>query len=328
MSTRLDLTKISALEHQLTEVFGPPDRFGVRLPLPPGMMAQAGQIVLGIVGADGEVSAREREAFLGILRSYGTPEKEIEHLRTFTPVPGMIDHVASSERPPFLRALVYDSIRVARVDGFAEKERATTIRVATRLGLETGLVRAIEAQLLVEDAVRLARHKLLQSPPDLTKTGYGGPPIGEGSAGRSNEYGSVEGGALPRDFLVRIGKAILLVAAGDGEITEPEWRWFLGQARTVGTPDDVLEEFLKLDTKYTRLEEVLDDRLRPFARGILFDALRTARADGVTAHERARAMRAADRLGLAPDFVVALENQLDVEAAVREARLHLLAPLR
>lgn len=328
MSTRLDITKISALEHQLTESFGSPDRFGVRVPLPPGTMAQAGQIVLGIVGADGSVSMREREAFVEILRSYGTPEAEIEQLRGFNPVPGMIDHVASSERPSFLRALIYDAIRVARVDGFDDKERATCIRVATRLGLETGLVRAIEAQLVVEDAVRSARVRLLGERPAVGQTGYGGPQIEDGSATRENEYGAPGAGPMPRDFLVRIGKAILIVAAGDGEITEPEYKWFLGQAKSVGTPDDVLEEFLKFDPRYARLEEIVDDRLRPFARSILFDALRTARADGVSAHERARAVRAADRLGLGSDFVVALENQLDVEAALREARMHLLAPLR
>lgn len=301
MADRLDLRNVGALEHQLAEQFGDPARFGVPTPVPPGIMREAGKLVLAIAGADGALSSRERETFLAILQGYGVAADEIADLRSFTPTSDVIERVVGGQKPSFLRCLIYDAVRTARADGFAEKERMSAVRISQKLGLETGLVTAIESILVVEDAARRSRHRLLLSP---------------------------EPGKMPRDFLARTGKAILTVAAGDGDLTEPEMRWFLGHMRSLGAPDDLVEEFLKFDPAESRLDDHVDDRLRAFSRTIVFDAIRTARADGVTARERALAERAADRLHLDATFVVALENQLEVEAAVREARMHLLAPLR
>lgn len=301
MAMRLDLRNVSALEHQLAEHFGPPQRFGVPLPLPPGIMLEAGKLVLAIAATDGQLTSRERETFLGILRGYGVPDEEIAALRTFVPTSVVIDRVVGGQKPSFLRCLVYDAIRTARVDGFAETERMATVRTAQKLGLETGLVTAIESLLTIEDSTRRSRHRLLAAP---------------------------EMGSLSREYLSRIGKAILIVAGSDGELAEPEMRWFLGHMASLGAPDDLLEELRAYDPTWAHLSDVLDERLRPFARTIVFDALRTASADGISTRERALAERAAEHFRLDPTFVVALENQLEVETAVREARMHLLAPLR
>ena len=298
---RLDPRNVSALEHQLAEHFGPPQRFGMPIPLPSGVMLEAGKLVLAIAATDGELSARERETFLGILRGYGVAQEEIDALRAFKPSGTVIERVVGGQKPSFLRCLVYDAIRTARVDGFAEPERMATVRIAQKLGLETGLVTAIESLLTVEDAARRARHRLLVAP---------------------------ETGSLSRDHLQRIGRAILIVAGSDGQVGEAEMRWFLGHMAALGAPQELLEELRAYDPRWAHLSDVLDERLQPFARMIVFDALRTARADGVSGRERALAERAAEHLRLDPTFVVALESQLEVEAALREARMHLLAPVR
>lgn len=292
---------MSALEHQLAEHFGPPTRFGVPLPLPPGLMLEAGKLVLAIAATDGQLSARERETFLGIMRSYGVPDEEVDALRSHVPTGTTIERVVGGQKPSFLRCLIYDAVRTARVDGFAEPERMATVRISQKLGLETGLVTAIESLLTIEDSTRRSRHRLLAAP---------------------------EMGSLNRDLLSRIGKSILIVAGSDGEIAEPEMRWFLGHMASLRAPEDLLEELRAYDPRWAHLSDVLDDRLRPFARTIVFDALRTARADGVSTRERTIAERAAEHLRLDPTFVIALENQLEMETAVREARMHLLAPVR
>lgn len=301
MAVRLDLRNVSALEHQLAEHFGPPERFGMPLPLPPGLMVEAGKLVLSIAATDGNLSSRERETFLGILRGYGVPDDELDALRSFVPTSLVIERVVGGQKPSFLRCLIYDAVRTARVDGFAEPERMATVRISQKLGLETGLVTAIESILTIEDATRRARHRLLAAP---------------------------EMGSLSRDFLSRIGKATLIVAGADGELTQAEMRWFLGHMAALRAPGDLLEEFRSYDPRWAHLSDVLDDRLKPFARTIVFDALRTARADGISTRERTIAERAAEHLRLDPTFVIALENHLEVETAVREARMHLLAPVR
>lgn len=97
---------------------------------------------------------------------------------------------------------------------------------------------------------------------------------------------------------------------------------------SLGAAGDLLDSLRAYDPLWAHLSDVPDERRRPFARTIVFDALRTARSDGVSARERALAERAAEHLRLDPTFVVAIENQLEIERAVREARMHLLAPVR
>lgn len=327
MTQRFDLRRINALEHNLSEMFGSPERYGIRLPVPAGIMAEAGKVVLGIAGADGRVSDKEREAFVNILRSYGAPEEDIRAIQTFTPTSQGLETLVSQGPPPFLRCLVYDAIRVAKVDGFHAKERETTERVVKKLGLEHGLVAACEALIRIEDSVNAARERLLD-PPRALPQGWETPRTNAGLEARGATFGSGGAITLPREFHLAMCKAVLAIASADGDLSDTELTWWAGFARTLGTPVDVLEEALKVDYQSVAFEQVFDMRLKPYARVAIYSAVKAARADGVTTQEEIIAQRAAERLGLNNDFVNAVLGQLEVESGVREARINLLAPLR
>lgn len=327
MAPRFDPSRITALEHQLRVHFGEPTRFGVPLPLPPGLMSNAGKIVLAIAAGDGRITARERETFLSIVRSYGTPEPEVEALRTFQPDPEALGSLASSGAPAFLRCLVYDAIRVARVDGFDDKERAIAEQTVAKLGLEAGLVRAIEALLVIEDALNASRARLL-APPMQLPSGWSTQRAADGAEARAAQFGPAGAVQLPREFHVRISKAVLAIAAGDRDLTETELAYYVGTSKAMGMPEDAIEEVLKFDVVGAKLDEIVDARLRPYAAVIVYEGLRVARADGVSPRERELAERAAQKLGMDPTFVTAVENQIELEAAVREARMSLLQPVR
>ena len=115
-----------------------------------------------------------------------------------------------------------------------------------------------------------------------------------------------------------------MVAASDGALTEKELAWHVGQGRSVGVPEDVTQESLKFDPVGQRIEDHVDATLQPYARLIVFDALRAAHADGLHQKEEKMARRAAAALQLGEAFSVAVLNQLHVEEAVRQARLTLL----
>lgn len=327
MTQRFDLRTITTLEHQLTERFGSPERFGVKLPLPPGLMTEAAKVVLTIVAADGRVSDRERSVFLGMMRSYGVSDEEIRAIGAFQPSAQMIEALVQQGAPPFLRSLVYDAIRVARVDGFHQKEREATERIVQKLGLERGLVGGIEALLRIEDAVANARNELMQTPAQLPPA-WGAQRDNVGMEARGQEFGATVAVPMPREFHLAMCKTVLGIASGDRDLTETEQRWWVGFALAMGTPRDAIEEALKIDYQSVPFEQVFDGRLRPYARLAVYCALRAARADGVSDSERDMARKAARRFGLDDTFVTAIVNQIDVESAVRDARIELLAPLR
>jgi uncharacterized protein YifE (UPF0438 family) len=134
--------------------------------------------------------------------------------------------------------------------------------------------------------------------------------------------------ALPLTAEVRrkVGQAVLVVAAGDRDLSKQEMDHFLGLMRSMGAPDEMLEEWQKFDYKAASLKGILDDHTRPLARIILYDALRVARCDGMKGEEREEAVRMAKALGVDVTLVPALEGLLGIEDAARAMRLRLLSP--
>lgn len=321
----VNFAKITAFDHMMNEQFGGAERAGLPSPFPAGFAGNVGRVVLAVAAGDGNVSQRERDALIQIMRGYGASDAEVRQVRDFDPKKEPADAMLQHAPRTILRAVLYDAIRVARVDGFADREREMARSTARKLGLDAGIVAGIEALIRVEDAVLESRRQLIRAP-GTVREGHGGPAVDAGSDARAAEYGEEAREAIPRDFLVRVGKSIMTIAAADGTLSDDEMSWFIGHCRTVGAPDDVIEEFIAFEPKGARLEDFLDDSLRPLAASLVFDALRTARADGVTDRERKLAREAGARLGLDPSLVLALEAQLDIEAAVRDARIRLLMP--
>ncbi|HEV8361626.1 MAG TPA: hypothetical protein VGR28_14350 [Candidatus Thermoplasmatota archaeon] len=148
---RLDLTN----DHMLRETFGH------TVPIPPEMKLKVSQAILTVAGADGEVSPREMEYFLGLARSMGCTDAILEQLLKFDYRAAKLPDFYDAQTKPVGRHILYDAIHVARQDGFGPKEREAAFRAAKMLGLDPHLVVDIEGLLGIEDAVRAARIRLL-----------------------------------------------------------------------------------------------------------------------------------------------------------------------
>lgn len=141
-----------------------------------------------------------------------------------------------------------------------------------------------------------------------------------------HHYGIVR--PIPEEQRVAIGKAILAVAGGDGDLTHMEMNYFLGLQRGLGATQEMLEQWQKFDYRGVRMTDLVTKELEPWSRIILYDALRVARADGVGQKERDAAVRMAKVLKIDPTHVSAIEGMLGIEDALTAARIRVLSPVQ
>lgn len=321
MAARIDLDRIDLETHVLREGFGDPKRWGIPVPITPEWRLAAGSLSQLIIGADGKVSPAEREASMMYGRLLGLTPVEEQKLRAVDPAKARIEEHARPELRPLLGPLLYVNIGIARADGFADEERIACRRLCKALGVDPNILVPIEMLLQLDDVALQNRHRLVAGPVDLTSAGAG-PLIQENGFARAREYGFGPG-PMPRDFARRFGESALLVAGADGNLSETELVWFAAHMRMLGAPRDLLEELLRFEPATAKIGEIVDARMKPFAKAVLLFGLRVARADGISPRERGLAEQGAKLLGLDASFVTALECQLRTEDALREARIKL-----
>lgn len=134
-------------------------------------------------------------------------------------------------------------------------------------------------------------------------------------------------GPVPASQRLNVGKAVLAVAGADGELSRKEWDAFVQIQRGYGASSDMIEEWEDFDYRRANLNRILGAGTKPFARVILFDALRVARADKVGPKEHRAAQRMAKKLGVNAEIVGTLEHLLDADKALHGARMRLLGEM-
>lgn len=127
-------------------------------------MGRIAHAVMIIVGADGKVSETEWNHYVEIGRAYGVPEPMIAELKDFDYRNGRLeDYLAGL--PPGAPTLVmlYDAIEVSSVDGYHEAERANVYKAAKLLGVDPGIVAALEGIVKVEEDLRVTKERLFSA---------------------------------------------------------------------------------------------------------------------------------------------------------------------
>ena len=121
-------------------------------------------------------------------------------------------------------------------------------------------------------------------------------------------------------------KAIIVCAAGDGDISERERAWLVGYLVSAGDSDAVIDE-IRTYTGDDDLQDLINssEYMSLTARPMLYDALRACSADGeLSEGERARIADAASRLGVPAEVVAELEEIVQEEAKLRKRRHQLI----
>jgi hypothetical protein len=113
--------------------------------------------ILAIAAADG-LSEKEREYFANLSHAMDMPEEMINHYLSADPkAESLSDLLAPLRGRNPVPYLLYDAIKVASVDGYAEKERLQVNRAAELLGVNKEHLTALEGLVSAENAVRTAR---------------------------------------------------------------------------------------------------------------------------------------------------------------------------
>jgi tellurite resistance protein len=140
-----------------------------------------------------------------------------------------------------------------------------------------------------------------------------------------DRYGSVVGQPAPERAL-RIGKAIKLIIAADGEVSEGELAAFADLATMFGATEELFSQFVAFDPRSTTLEDCLqglgNDAL---ARRMIYDAIKISSVDGYAAQERAAVSRAAQIMGIDGATVTLIEGLVEAERGLAGIRARLLA---
>jgi tellurite resistance protein len=127
-------------------------------------------------------------------------------------------------------------------------------------------------------------------------------------------------------------KAIKVVAAADGQLSETERLHLLGKMASIGTPADVVAAVMDFDVRFATCEALVAGievpaELRPGTGAwVVYEGLSVAMADGDLASEELEGVRrTAAAMGVPESVVDSLVEQVRQELALRERRLETLA---
>jgi len=137
-------------------------------------------------------------------------------------------------------------------------------------------------------------------------------------------YGSVVGQPAPERAL-RIGKAIKLIIAADGEVSEGELSAFADLATMFGANEELFSQLVAFDPRSTTLQDCLqglgNDAL---SRRMIYDAIKISSVDGYHAREREAVRSAAQIMWIDGATVTLLEGLVEAERGLAGIRARLL----
>jgi len=137
-------------------------------------------------------------------------------------------------------------------------------------------------------------------------------------------YGSVVGQPAPERAL-RLAKAIKLIIAADGEVSEAELSAFADLATMFGATE-LFPQLVAFDPRSTTLKDCLqgldNDAL---SRRMIYDAIKISSVDGYAAQEREAVRRAAQIMGIDGATVALIEGLVEAERGLASIRARLLA---
>lgn len=137
-------------------------------------------------------------------------------------------------------------------------------------------------------------------------------------------YGSVVGQPAPERAL-RLGKAIKLIIAADGVVSDGELAAFADLATLFGASQELFSQLVAFDPRSTTLQDCLqgldNDAL---SRRMIYDAIKISSVDGYSAQEREAVRNAAQIMGIDGATVTLIEGLVEAERGLAGIRAKLL----
>jgi uncharacterized tellurite resistance protein B-like protein len=144
-------------QHFMEEVYG------AAYEVPHEVMEVYGRILLCIAAGDGIVSVEEWHYFNGRAKTLGIPDFIVAKWKAEYETANLEQDVATLRRymkgPVY--AFLYDAIKIAAADGYADGEKRMLRRAAAACDVPETIVRQLENLVALEDTVRTLRVTLL-----------------------------------------------------------------------------------------------------------------------------------------------------------------------
>jgi len=129
--------------------------------------------------------------------------------------------------------------------------------------------------------------------------------------------------------------SVMFCAASDGVLDPKERNWVLGYAAALGAPTELIRDLERMSAQSLKVQNLgpdfekfcqrTDKRSAAAKRGIIYDAIRAASADGVFAvDERKSVVDLAVKFGLSKEVVIELEALVAEEKKIKERKAGLV----
>jgi hypothetical protein len=252
-----------------------------------------------VSGSDDHLSVWERGWLSAYLSAYGASPALLTRIEDFD----YKDEKLETYLVPLLegeysrwvrRSLLQGAIRMARADTVATEEAASIQRVGAMLGMSEDTVEEIISLVEMFDSVTSTNAVLLsiaekEDAEELLKTQQmqmiqdswdAEPTDGEDTVVAPNEQ-------VMERSLVTFARALLFVAAADGDISEQEMDFLRAYLHTWGASPNQIEVLLSIDPYSITAEKIVEEAysLSWGLKALTIVALRTASADGLAQEE-------------------------------------------
>jgi uncharacterized tellurite resistance protein B-like protein len=135
---------------------------------------------------------------------------------------------------------------------------------------------------------------------------------------------------VPKEVWPAYGNALLTIAGGDGDVSDPEMEWLtVDLAESVGIDENTVAGWEEFDYDTADLAEIFAEikaiSFANFSKLLLYDAIRMSYADGDYAEEeKEQVATAAKILKVNRETVLSIESLVEVERAAEKLRLLIL----
>ena len=300
--------------------------YGTNDDISPNAWFSYAQALVIVSAADGSLSEPE---VAWLMYDFGNTIQASEefrnHLKSFDPrsepLESVLNRVARNFSINYLRALVYDSLKMAYADNHLhELEQGKARELANKLHVPLYIARTIEGLVNTERSVADIRKSIFQ-----VETGQAEKDLA--ISPNAWAFKSIFGlSSFPKDLHLYYGYALMAIAGADGQVSEGERRWYLEEfAPAVFTPPEVVEQVMAFDFKTADLKKIVqhiqEDLTGNFARMLLYHATQMAQADGDYAEEEKKQVeRIAEEFLIPADIAQTIQYLVDTEERVAKMR--------
>jgi uncharacterized tellurite resistance protein B-like protein len=281
--------------------------------------------LLIVAGADGVVSESEMSWLeRDFARIVEAPDGFRKRIKEFDWANADLDEILNRIKTNFpmnyIRALVYDSIKMAMADeDFDEDERSTARKIALTLNVPIYIARTIEGLVSTEKSVGDIRKSIFEiDEEDL-----------ERHPNRSFAdilFNQTFALGMSTDLHLQYGYALMTIAGADGEVSAKEKTWYKSEfAPLARVPRDIVDKVINYNYKIGNLKHIFSkiqgELTVSFSKTLLYHAIRMARADTIFANEEKTMVQdAAKYLNVAPDIAQTIQYLVDTEERIDKMR--------